>query len=195
MAGIVPDDSFSYTQQFLKTRAVHIEQCDVWNVRGKSAFDFDLNTWKQNSLFNQHTPLPPERLVKPEPYKIFSLDEEKFKQRFQEYWNTKEFPAVMTYDFYIVQVAELPASTWDLTPANQGPAVNTLNPIGAEDPGMGAPGWYLNVGGDSFKEGDMFRNGSNVYWLVRLRDNPFAPGKKITRWALEGVARPETLNH
>jgi hypothetical protein len=60
---------------------------------------------------------------------------------------------------------------------------------------MGAPGWYLNVGGDSFKEGDMFRNGSNVYWLVRLRDNPFAPGKKITRWALEGVARPETLNH
>lgn len=189
------DPSFDFEPQRLKNLAIHKEAAEIRTIRNKSDFDFKLLNWKQSTLFNAHTPLPADdpRLVKPSPYIVVTVDEAKHMQRFTEYWNNGLLQ--LAYDFYVETPAALPDSTWDLTPKNPAPPVNAVNPIGSEDPGMGAPGWYNNVGGDDLPVGEPFKVGDKTYYLVRLRDNPFAPGKKILRWALEGVAKPETVNH
>lgn len=186
MAFVGADPSFDFEPQRLKNLAIHKEAAEIRTIRNKSKFDFDLGTWKSNSLFNQHTPIDPSRIVKPEPYIVVTVDEAKHTQRFSEYWNNGLVQLV--YDFYVEKPADLPTSTWDLTPKNPAPPVNDENPIGGRYINFGA-GVFKHVGSnDKYEDGDVYMNAQGKHFtLRRLHTNPFATGIKFWAWVEDGV--------
>jgi hypothetical protein len=99
----------------------------------------------------------------------------------------------LVYDFYVEKPADLPASTWDLTPKNPAPPVNDENPIGGRYINFGA-GVFKHVGSnDKYQDGDAYTDaqGKN-YTLRRLHSNPFAMGIKFWAWVEDGVGHIPT---
>lgn len=187
------DDSFKFPAQLLKSLQVHKDYAEVLTIRNKSAFEFALNKWKTNTLFSQHTPLPPDQIgEKPAPYMIVTIDEAKHLQRFTEYWNSGQ--GQLNYDFYVSTPANLPASTWDLTPANTPTPTNEANPVGPHYAGFG-PGVYEHLGGQDWNDRAPYFDvaAGKFYKLYRIRDNPWHEGFKNFAWVEVGVGEiPKT---
>lgn len=196
-----PDKSFNFDEQLVHDLRQKQDMAQRMTDASWKNFNDQLPGWKAQMLFIQNPdnkdkglPIP----LPPTPPVIVTIDQAIHRQIFTRRWSTRAPVVGIEYDteYFVFKPAPLPEGIMDLTPRNTPPPTNAKNPIGPEDPGMGHPGWYNDVGGDSYKEGDLFFDAATTrrYWKVKLpRVSPFNP-VPVYRWGLEGVAKPEHLN-
>jgi hypothetical protein len=177
----VMHSSFGKPEQRLATLKIHQNQAALWTAQFRSKFDFDLNTWKTNTLHNQGQGGAPQT-PKPAVPKVVTVNVAKFDQRFNEYYdpfpplNENGIPILqnLVADFYEFRDADLPEDIWDLTPAGPPPPED---PVAGPD--QWKPGTYLVSQGDRYAPNDVITHPKYGRLRKDARPTPFGP---VLRW-------------
>lgn len=145
------DESFGFPAQLAQFLKIQRMGADLENVRNKSKFEFQVGTWKSETLHWQNVDPSKVPASKPEVPQMKSVNEQKAQARFSWWYHNPE-RVDMVFDFFDFAPMVLAADFWDLTP--KGPAADpNQDPVAGPDGSI--PGQFLVTSGDTFPIGSI----------------------------------------